>query len=238
MYFSREFNSSQGFNSTSKRFASHATRSATTSGPAYTPTGMADAVKRRLCGRRNVFGSTARRFTNRHEESAPGPGAYYSSEAAATGREGVSVQASTEGKKRPEGSAAFVSTTKRWGTNSSSSPPHAPEPGQYNVNVSWKAKKGKGIMESTAPRFNGKARGSKDSTPGPGFYNSNSHSNAGGPRYRPRGNKTFVSAAPRFDSSATSKKNFVPGPGSYDVEYLYGNLNKQTFNTSIAEQLY
>ena len=34
---------------------------------------------------------------------------------------------------------------------------------------------------------------------------------------------------------ALKEKVPVPGPGSYDSEFLYGNMNKPTFNMSIAE---
>ena len=44
----------------------------------------------------------------------------------------------------------------------------------------------------------------------------------------------LLSSAPRFQAAA-SRLGPGLGPGSYDPEFLYGNLNKPTFNMSIAD---
>ena len=65
-----------------------------------------------------------------------------------------------------------------------------------------------------------------DNSIGPGAYhNPTPFSSNGG---------AFVSKKERFNFK--QKASDDPGPGSYSPEYLYGNLNKRTFNMTIAEQ--
>ena len=233
VYFSREYSNGNGFNSTSKRFGADSRRAARASaGPNYAPPGMASLLEKKLHGRRNVFGSTTRRFVPSKADSAPGPGAY-----GAPSRE----TAASKGKrgKNAKGSAAFISSSGRW-NGATAQKQAVPEPGQYNVAIPWTQKQGKGVMESGSTRFRKNAAAASQSSggmPGPGAYNlpkttlRQPHKPIPGAKHT-----SFATGSPRFRQQKPSTR--VPGPGSYDIEYLYGNLNKQTFNTTIAAEQY
>jgi len=130
-------------------------------------------------------------------------------------------------------SSAFASKSKRfagWERSAADLPP----PGEYDVRPQW-GKGARGLISSGGERF----RAPKDrvAAPGPGQYYDGvarltaSTSKTG----RSRAN-VFLSASARFQRSRTEReRQALPGPGSYDPDFLYGNLNKPTFNVSIAE---
>ena len=94
---------------------------------------------------------------------------------------------------------------------------------------------GKGVLSSGEKRFapvSGHAP--LADAPGPGTYAFRSSIKV------PKKNRknVFVSKATRFNNNSIASRTAQaqPGPGSYDTEYLYGNLNKRTFNMTVAEQ--
>merc|ERR1711871_1373934 len=87
----------------------------------------------------------------------------------------------------------------------------------------------KGMLSSGAKRFQSGTLSGAQSI-GPGSYETK-----GSIKVDKRNRKkVFVSREQRFHSH--SKVDRTPGPGSYDSEFLYGNMNKRTFNMTIAEQ--
>lgn len=74
------------------------------------------------------------------------------------------------------------------------------------------------------PRFNWKTNG----VPGPGTYDSGVVSLH---IVKPRNGEMLVRSK-RFENKIEN----IPGPGAYDAEYMYGNLNKPTFNITIAKE--
>ena len=103
-----------------------------------------------------------------------------------------------------------------------------PPPGSYDVTMSWSKnalKGGRGVLGSGSQRFQQKTI---ENEVGPGaYYNPQSFT-------KPSAGSGMGSKEKRFDFK--QKISSEPGPGSYSPEYLYGNLNRRTFNMTIAEQ--
>lgn len=230
-----------GFASTSSRFNASEDKDALYA-PApgeYQQPSMVEDLQKKLVSRTGVFGSTTKRFAhgmNSNKAKGPGPGSYtiskslgdHSLESPSLGDGGGSIA----GRSRPRGqqSSSFASTSKRGAALKSGD---GPPPGAYNVPSDWSAralKKGgkKGVLGSGSQRFNRKQYGEGGVGPG-AYYNPQSFAtkNVDNPT------NVMVSTEKRFKPK---KGSSVPGPGAYDTEFLYGNMNKRTFNMSIAEQ--
>ena len=139
--------------------------------------------------------------------------------------------------KKTTGTSAFASRTQR----GQYQVVEAPDPGAYDVvgpsnQENWKRGTGNGLLASGAQRFK-QAETDLAFTPGPGQYKINGSLGKLG-KGTNRKRVGFVSTEKRFSKKGgeTIQTSRAPGPGSYDVDPLYGNFNKRTFNMSIAEQ--
>jgi hypothetical protein len=133
-------------------------------------------------------------------------------------------------KEPPKPSAAYASNTKRFDANIGGKD-KKPAPGEYEISQKW-VKGKQGLFFSGGDRFNHKI---ENDLPGPGQYSNpiaaiNIHTNS-----TSESTKHMISTAPRFEQPVKRRVGEVPGPGSYDSEYLYGNLNRPTFNMAIAQ---
>ena len=240
---------SVGFASTSSRFSASDNRDAKYN-PApgeYTQSSMAAELDKKLVSRTGVFGSTTKRFAHGMTSGSgsgksPGPGSYTITKN--LGEESTFLLGDPNGGSsigsgsvagRPRNtrfvnqSSSFASSSKRGAALKGDD---VPPPGSYNVPSDWSAsalKKGgrKGVLGSGSERFNRKAMG--EGGVGPGAY----HTNQGFVKAAENPKNVMVSTEKRFKPKRTQQ---VPGPGAYDTEFLYGNLNKRTFNMTIAEQ--
>jgi hypothetical protein len=232
-----------GFASTSSRFAALQNRDQTFN-PApgeYTQTSMAADLEKKLVSRTGVFGSTTKRFAHGMNSKgggkSPGPGSYTISTSLGDHTESIlgadgSIDGTLVGRIRRRvvnQSSSFASNSKRGAALKSSD---VPPPGTYTVNSDWTAaalKKGgrTGVLGSGSERFNRKV---SENGLGPGAYYNPNDSFA---KVSENPSNVMVSTERRFKSN---KALPVPGPGAYDTEFLYGNLNKRTFNMTIAEQ--
>ena len=135
---------------------------------------------------------------------------------------------------RHTGSSAFASTTQRGEYSIIDAPP----PGAYNVvdnkiHDNWHHGTGNGLLGSGATRFKDGKQKLID-TPGPGQYSQASSWKNNNLNRKKVG---FVSTQRRFGNGDEETNTYeTPGPGSYNVDPLYGNFNRKTFNMSIAEQ--
>ena len=230
-----------GFASTSSRFSASADKNSqfTPAPGEYQQSSMVNELDKKLVSRTGVFGSTTKRFahgmTSSDNGKSPGPGSYTISKSLGE-HASYSIIDESHGSiagrnraKRGQQSSSFASTSKR---GQALKPGEVPPPGTYDVRSNWSTdalKKGgkKGILGSGSQRF--KQKSSNNGGLGPGAY------------YKPQDfvknventTNVMVSSEKRFKKK---KSNNVPGPGSYDTEFLYGNMNKRTFNMSIAEQ--
>ena len=109
-----------------------------------------------------------------------------------------------------------------------------PEPGAYDVTKTWSVgKRRTGTMQYGPDRFTTPGHDPID-TPGPGAYPSKSSL-----KPAPANRKNILqSTGPRFQPSESVYAQPKPGPGTYNVEHLYGNMNRPTFNITIAEEMY
>ena len=139
------------------------------------------------------------------------------------------------------GTSAFASKTQRGKVKIVEAPP----PGAYDVakvasSENWSQGK-KGLLGSGAARFKrgNSTQTGQSSDPGPGQYSIQGTIGRQKSALNRKG-IPFVSTQKRFANvSGAPVENDVirtPGPGSYDVDPLYGNFNKRTFNMTIAEQ--
>jgi len=218
-----------GFASTSSRFKPKRVRKSDTTdnrGPgSYEAKSMAGELGKKLVSRAGVFGSTTKRFHKSKTEGVPGPGSYKGIEVP-EGEGFVPQNAPSISKKQ---GSVFSSITNR---TSERKPMDVPPPGTYNVGSKWTTGSGAGLIASGGNRFP-KPRPAEQ-TPGPGRYQSKSSMKPAGSNRK----MIMQCTVPRFENSLLkeqTEKNPVPGPGSYDTEFLYGNLNKPTFNMSIAD---
>ena len=101
-----------------------------------------------------------------------------------------------------------------------------PPPGAYDIAQSWKKGSGVGLISSGEARF--RASRATDAVPGPGRY---THASSLKPT-APNRKGIMVGSDARFRAPRAAAQ---PGPGTYDPEFLFGNLNKPTFNMSIAD---
>ncbi len=109
-----------------------------------------------------------------------------------------------------------------------------PEPGAYDVTKQWTAgRRRTGTMQHGPTRFSVAGEGKADS-PGPGAYEAPSGLRPAAPNRK----NILQSTGPRFQPPESVYAQPKPGPGTYDVEHLYGNLNRPTFNITIAEEMY
>jgi len=218
-----------GFASTSSRFQPKRVRKSDTSetrGPgSYEAKSMAGELSKKLASRAGVFGSTTKRFHSIRSDAVPGPGTYKGAEVP-DGEAFVPQNAPSIAKKP---GSVFSSITNR---TLDKKPMDVPPPGTYNVGSKWTTGSGAGLIASGGKRF--EQPRPADQTPGPGRYQSKG-------ALKPAGsNRKMImqTTVPRFENTLLreqTEKNPVPGPGSYDTEYLYGNLNKPTFNMAIAD---
>ena len=228
---------SVGFTSTSSRFSAADHKAAFGPSPgSYDPSStMIDEMNKKLVSRTGVFGSTTRRFatigsSNAVEDAAPPPSQVLDTRSSVLSEGSSTLRGAISGRPRQKAplqpSAAFASQTRR-GASLEAAAAQAPPPGTYDVNINWTKQAlrgGKGVLGSGSQRFKPKA---VDNEVGPGaYYNPKSYIKEFG--------GGFVSKEERFDFKP--KTSSEPGPGSYSPEYLYGNLNKRTFNMTIAEQ--
>jgi len=230
---------SVGFSSTNARFCGSAKAAAAMSltGPgSYELPGMAEGVDKRMVGRTGVFGSSTKRFHKMRPDKVPGPGWYEAGEgvgdafepaaaynAAAAGSP-VAAVAAAPAAARFKPTATFASKEARVPEGSSSD---VPPPGTYNITTKWKVGTGVGLVASGGSRF--KTSKAVAQNPGPGRYSAASSFK------RPNANRKNIMCSGEQRFHALKEKVPVPGPGSYDSEFLYGNMNKPTFNMSIAE---
>jgi len=82
-------------------------------------------------------------------------------------------------------------------------------------------------------RFDTAGTGKVDS-PGPGAYTSQSSIKPAPPNRK----NILQTTGPRFMQTESAYAQPKPGPGAYNVEHLYGNMNRPTFNITIAEEMY
>jgi len=218
-----------GFASTSSRFQPKRVRKSDTSdtrGPgSYEAKSMSGELSKKLASRAGVFGSTTKRFHQIRNDPVPGPGSYKGVEVP-DGEAFVPQNAPSISKKQ---GSVFSSITNR---TLDKKPMDVPPPGTYNVGSKWTTGSGAGLIASGGTRFS-KPRPA-DQTPGPGRYQSKSSLKDAGSNRK----MIMQCTVPRFEDALlreSTEKNPVPGPGSYDTEFLYGNLNKPTFNMSIAD---
>lgn len=127
-------------------------------------------------------------------------------------------------------SSSFASSGgrfKQWGKRDGD---EAPPPGHYNVQVKW-GRGRHGLLRGTSQRFRDKVV----DTPAPGQYYSGTEKLArrGVAAITGHAGNPLVARSERF--RAASPDTSPLGPGSYDTDYLYGNLNRPTFNITIAE---
>lgn len=230
-----------GFASTSSRFSAAATRAQFGPDPGtYEQSNtMIDEMNKKLVSRTGVFGSTTRRFaeigaSNNDEQASPvhpSGNLLDAGSSVLSGGGSSTLPGTISGRPRRQAplqrSAAFASKTKR-GESLEAAAAQAPPPGTYDVQASWiTGGSGKGVLGSGSQRFKQKA---SDNIVGPGAY----HNPQSFVKQGAGVSEGFISKERRFNFKA--KVSDEPGPGSYNPEYLYGNLNKRTFNMTIAEQ--
>lgn len=218
-----------GFASTSSRFQPKRVRKSDTDntrGPgSYEAKSMSGELQKKLVSRAGVFGSTTKRFHDTSKDAIPGPGSYKGIEVP-EGEAFVPTNARSISKKQ---GSVFSSITNR---SLDKKPMDVPPPGTYNVGTKWTTGSGAGLIASGGQRFP-KPRPAEQ-TPGPGRYQAKSSLKPAGSNRK----MIMQTTVPRFEDTLMKdalEKNPVPGPGSYDTEFLYGNLNKPTFNMSIAD---
>ena len=200
---------------------------------------MIDEMQKKLVSRTGVFGSTTRRFaTIGASNDDPPPPDPSTSLLDAHASSVLSAGSSTlpgaiSGRPRRQvplqPSAAFASQTKR-GADLEAAAAQAPPPGTYTIRSDWSKaalRGGKGVLASGSQRFKERE---PDNQVGPGAY----HNPVSYIKPSAGTGDVMVSKQERFDFR--KKISNEPGPGSYSPEYLYGNLNKRTFNMTIAEQ--
>ena len=207
-----------GFTSTSTRFhaSGKAAAQAALTGPgSYEQDGLAESLDKRLVGRTGVFGTTTKRFHALEADAVPGPGTYKG--AAAVVESGAKAV-----RRKPLSS--FASGTRRSGETRIQD---VPPPGTYEMPAKWSTGSGQGLLSSGGARF--VTTKSAIQNPGPGRYDAKSSLKPPNPNRK----NVMCSVTTRFEHKDLSLK--FPGPGSYDAEFLYGNLNKPTFNMSIAD---
>tara|TARA_B100000795_G_scaffold236935_1_gene197326 strand:+ start:542 stop:1945 length:1404 start_codon:yes stop_codon:yes gene_type:complete len=228
---------SVGFTSTSSRFSAAQTRAGFGPDPGTYDTQcgtMIDEMNKKLVSRTGVFGSTTRRFAEIGASSkideAFTPESNLTQASVLSGGGSSTLPGSISGRPRRQAplqrSAAFASKTQRGAGNETGSGVDV----MYDVSMDWSKnalKGGKGVLGSGSQRFKHK---NVDNEVGPGMY----HTEATFIKPGAGNSEGFVSKEKRFDFKRVISQE--PGPGSYSPEYLYGNLNKRTFNMTIAEQ--
>jgi|TARA_B110000091_G_C13733461_1_gene440087 hypothetical protein len=227
-----------GFTSTSSRFSAAATRAQFGPDPGtYEQSNtMIDEMNKKLVSRTGVFGSTTRRFaeigqSNKDDQPSPTSNLLDAHSSVLSGGNSSTLPGAISGRPRRQvplqRSAAFASKTQR-GQDTDAAAAQAPPPGTYNVKESWTTGGGgKGVLGSGSQRFKHK---STDNEVGPGAY----HNPQSYIKQSAGTTESWATGEKRFDFR--TKISQEPGPGSYNPEYLYGNMNKRTFNMTIAEQ--
>jgi len=208
---------SVGFTSTARRFngSTQTQKDTAGTGPgSYESASMARDVEKQLVSRTGVFGTTTKRFHQLRPDMVPGVGSYEGAEHVMPSSNPIAHKATS----------VFASRSRR----SIDQPLNdVPPPGTYTLGSKWQTGSGQGLLNSGGERFE-KTRNSEQ-TPGPGRYDSTSSIRQHGNNRR----NVMLTTSKRFEEKVPNQTN--PGPGSYDAEFLYGNLNKPTFNMSIAD---
>lgn len=209
---------------------------------AYTPSDASfanqirrKALKKQRNTERTSFQSSSARFpkTDRRDSSlsstkcyVPGPGAY------------VVRDRWVRRDTRRQPTSAFASKTARCTARSNISSEIRPEPGLYDVNMRWvkdtHPSRKNVLMKGAGNRF----RRTSSHVPlvGPGSYDLPSSFDPHESEEQ-RG-QVMVSTEKRFRRTQRKMMQETPGPGTYDDSMLYGNLNKRTFNITIASEMY
>ena len=198
-------------------------------------------LKKKLVSRNGVFGTTTRRFAHIGSGDGLGQGSnrrdlnYFAlgQEKQNNGSLNNNGQAEVR-KEQVKPSPSFASASTRF-NNLEALKDIKPAPGAYEVGVKWK-KGSQGLFHSGGNRFS--YQEVDNGIPGPGQYNTPITA-IKVPEENEYGRKHMISAAPRFQGqsgpSLSRSKITGPGPGSYETEYLYGNMNKPTFNIALAQ---
>lgn len=144
------------------------------------------------------------------------------------GRAGNAQAPTVHSLKKP--SSSFASSSGRFTQWVRRGGDQAPPPGHYDVQSKW-GRSRQGLIRGNSQRFREKAV----DTPAPGQYYSGTEKLArrGVAAITGHAGNPLVARSERF--RPTSPQPSPLGPGSYDTDYLYGNLNRPTFNITIAE---
>jgi len=216
-----------GFASTSRRFGTCRVAAGKSPGVGtYMMKGFAERImSQNAKSRRGVFGSSTARFKaqGRKKNAAPGPGSYSD--------HFVSV---SKQRSQAKASSFFSSGAMRFKPKAQKD---GPDPGAYDLSVSWeKGNPESGIMTGMNERFN--AAPPCSDGPGPGAYDlTKVTAMSRRPPHAVHNRKAIlVSQEKRF--FRPTAKDTTPGPGAYDAEFLYGNMNKATYNITIAEEMF